>query len=159
MVAGPVLRQDGAMQQRFTAIVEPHEKMRGLEVPPEVVEALGGGKRPRVVVTINGHSWRTRIAIMLGRNLIGFSNANRAATGAEVGDEVVIDLSLDDEPITVDEPAELSAALDADPAARTAFDALTLSQRRQHARVIGHAKGADTRARRVEKLLAELRGA
>ena len=47
------------MAEQFTAIVEPHEKMRGLEVPPEVVEALGGGKRPRVVVTIGGHSWRT----------------------------------------------------------------------------------------------------
>jgi len=143
---------------QFTSVVEPHEKMRGLEVPPAVVEALGGGKRPRVVVTINGHTWRTRIAIMLGRNLIGFSNANRAATGAEVGDEVAVDLALDDEPITVDEPAELTAALDADPAARAAFDALTPSQRRQQARVIGQAKGAETRVRRVEKLLGELRG-
>ena len=89
------------MAIRFTSTVEPHEKMRGLEVPPEVVEALGGGKRPRVVVTINGHTWRTRIAIMLGRDLIGFSNANRAATGAEVGDEVTqplvrLDLLLDE---------------------------------------------------------------
>lgn len=147
------------MAEQFTAIVEPHEKMRGLEVPPAVVEALGGGKRPRVVVTIAGHSWRTRIAIMRGRDLIGFSNADRAATGAEVGDEVVIDLELDTEPITFEEPEELSEALDADPAARAAFDALTLSQRRQHARVIEQAKGADTRRRRVEKLLAELRGA
>lgn len=147
------------MAEQFTAIVEPHEKMRGLEVPPEVVEALGGGARPRVVVTIGDHSWRTRIAIMRGRNLIGFSNANRAATGAEVGDEVRIDLAVDDEPITVDEPAELSEALEADPAARAAFDALTLSQRRQNARVIDQAKGAETRVRRVEKLLAELRGA
>jgi len=144
---------------QFTSIVEPHEKMRGLEVPPEVVEALGGGKRPRVVVSIGGHTWRTRIAIMLGRNLIGFSNANRAATGAAVGDEVTIDLALDDEPITIDEPAELAAALDADPGARVAFDTRTPSQRRQAARVIAQAKGADTRARRVEKLLAELRGA
>ncbi|WP_022889084.1 YdeI/OmpD-associated family protein [Agromyces italicus] len=147
------------MAEQFTAIVEPHEKMRGLEVPPSVVEALGGGRRPRVVVTIAGHSWRTRIAIMRGRDLIGFSNANRAATGAEVGDEVVIDLQLDPEPITVGEPSELSAALDNDPAARAAFEALTLSRRRQHARVIAQAKGADTRLRRVEKLLAELRGA
>lgn len=145
------------MALQFTSIVEPHEKMRGLEVPPEVVDGLGGGKRPRVVVTINGHTWRTRLAIMLGRNLIGFSNANRAATGAEVGDEVTIGLALDDEPITVDEPPELTAALDADPTARAAFDALTVSRRRQQARVVGQAKGADTRSRRVEKLLAQLR--
>jgi hypothetical protein len=38
--------------------------MKGLEVPPEAVEALGGGKRPRVTITVNGHSWRSRVAIM-----------------------------------------------------------------------------------------------
>jgi hypothetical protein len=51
--------------------------MRGLEVPPEVVEALGGGKRPAVTITINGHSWKSRVAIMRGRYLLGLSNANR----------------------------------------------------------------------------------
>ncbi|MFB4268650.1 DUF1905 domain-containing protein [Nonomuraea sp. GTA35] len=45
--------------------------MRGLEVPEEVVEALGGGKRPRVTITINGHPWKSRIAIMRGRHLRG----------------------------------------------------------------------------------------
>lgn len=30
----------------FRARVEPAEPMRGLEVPQQVVEALGGGKRP-----------------------------------------------------------------------------------------------------------------
>ena len=49
--------------------------MRGLQVPAEVVDALDGGKRPRVTVTVNGHSWTTRIAIMRGRHLIGLSNA------------------------------------------------------------------------------------
>ena len=66
---------------RFRARVEPPEPMRGLEVPQEVVEALGAGKRPTVTITINGHSWRSRIAIMRGRYLIGLSNANRQAAG------------------------------------------------------------------------------
>jgi hypothetical protein len=51
--------------------------MDGLEVPPAVVEALAGGKRPTVTITINGHSWRSRVAIMRGRYLLGLSNANR----------------------------------------------------------------------------------
>jgi hypothetical protein len=42
---------------KFRAYVEPAELMRGLEVPPEVVESLGGGKRPRVIIRVNGHSW------------------------------------------------------------------------------------------------------
>jgi hypothetical protein len=41
---------------KFRSYVEPPEPMRGLEVPPEVVEALGGGKRPAVTITINGRS-------------------------------------------------------------------------------------------------------
>jgi len=50
--------------------------MRGLEVPEEVVEALGGGKRPTVAITLNGHSWKSRVAIMRGRYLPGLSNAS-----------------------------------------------------------------------------------
>jgi hypothetical protein len=30
--------------------------MKGLEIPQEVAEALGGGKRPRVTITIRGHT-------------------------------------------------------------------------------------------------------
>ncbi|MFI9595326.1 hypothetical protein [Nonomuraea sp. NPDC052265] len=40
---------------KFRAVVEPPEPMRGLEVPPEVVEALGGGARPPVTITVNEH--------------------------------------------------------------------------------------------------------
>jgi hypothetical protein len=60
---------------KFRAHVEPPEPMRGLEVPQQVVEALGGGKRPTVTITINGHSWGSRAAIMRGRYLIGLSHA------------------------------------------------------------------------------------
>jgi hypothetical protein len=142
----------------FTAEVEPNEKMHGLEVPPDAVVALGAGARPRVRVTVNGHSWTTRVAIMRGRNLIGLSNANRAAANLVVGETVRVRLEVDDSPIVVDEPAELRAALAADSSARAAFDALTDSQRRQHARIVAEAKGADTRLRRIDALLTTLRG-
>ena len=62
---------------KFRTRVEPPEPMRGLEVPPEVVEALGGGKRPAVIITINGHSWTSRVAIMRGRNLLGLLAGER----------------------------------------------------------------------------------
>jgi hypothetical protein len=67
---------------RFRSYVEPAEPTKGLGVPPEVVEALGAGKRPAVTITINGHSWKSRVAIMRGCYLLGLSNANRfAVTG------------------------------------------------------------------------------
>ena len=142
---------------RFQAEVEPPEPMRGLEVPEELVEALGGGKRPRVTITINGRSWTSRVAIMRGRNLIGLSNANRKAAGVVTGDRVEVELELDIEPRVVVEPADFATALDAEPLARSAFDRSTDSQKSQHLRLIENAKKPDTRARRIEKTLDTLR--
>jgi hypothetical protein len=89
----------------------------GLEVSPEVVEALGGAKRPPVIITINGHSWRSRVAIMRGRFVLGLSNANRQAAGVATGDEVEVDVEFDPEPRVVVEPADFARALDSDPVA------------------------------------------
>lgn len=144
---------------RFSSTVEPPEPMRGLEVPAEVVEGLGGGRRPRVTVTINGHAWSTRIAIMRGRNLIGLSKANREAAGVATGDAVDVELALDLSPAAVVEPEELTRALDADPAARAAYDRLSHSRRRAFAHAIDSARKPETRARRIEQTLAELRDA
>jgi hypothetical protein len=132
--------------------------MRGLAVPPEVVAALGGGARPRVIITVNGHSWKSRIAIMRGRHLIGLSNANRQAAGAAIGDEVEVDVVFDPETPVVTEPADFASALDADPVARAAYDRLAYSHKREHVLAIEGAKKPETRARRIEKALAMLRG-
>jgi hypothetical protein len=143
---------------KFRARVEPPEPMKGLEVPPEIVEGLGGGKRPPVTITINGHSWKSRIAIMRGRNLIGLSNANRQAAGVATGDEIEVGVELDAEPRVVTEPADFASALDADPAARAAYDRLAYSHQREHVLAIENAKKAETRARRIEQAVATLRG-
>ncbi|MFC8981235.1 YdeI/OmpD-associated family protein [Streptomyces sp. NPDC057411] len=143
---------------KFRAHVEPPEPMRGLEVPPEVVAALGGGARPPVTITVNGHSWKSRVALLRGRHLLGLSNANRRAAGVEVGDEVEVELRLDTEPRVVVEPPDFVQALDEDPVARAAYDALAYSRKREHVRAIESAKKPETRRRRIEKSIATLRG-
>jgi bifunctional DNA-binding transcriptional regulator/antitoxin component of YhaV-PrlF toxin-antitoxin module len=142
---------------KFRTFVEPPEPMRGLEVPPEVVESLGQGKRPPVTITINGHSWKSRVAIMRGRYLLGLSNANRRAAGVKIGDEVEVEVEFDREPRIVVEPADFARALDADPIARTAYDLLPDGRKREHVRAIETAKKPETRIRRIEKALATLR--
>jgi hypothetical protein len=142
---------------KFRAYVEPPEPMRGLEVPQQVVAALGGGQRPRVTITINGHSWPSRVAIMRGRYLLGLSNANRRAAGVVTGEEVEVEVEFDAEPPVVVEPADFARALDADPAARAAYDRLAYSHRREHVRAIESAVKPETRARRIEQALAMLR--
>src|SRR4051812_12485027 len=125
---------------KFLTCVEPPEPMRGLEVPPEVVEALGGGARPPVTITINGHSWKSRVAIMRGRHLIGLSNANRQAADVAIGEEVEAELELDTEPRVIVEPADFAQALDNNPVARAAYDVLAYSHKREHVRAIESAK-------------------
>lgn len=142
---------------KFRARVEPPEPMRGLEVPQEVVEALGAGKRPTVTITINRHSCRSRVAIMRGRYLIGLSNANRQAAGVVTGDEVEVDVEFDPEPRVVAEPADFARALDADPLARAAYNRLPYGLKLQHVRAIESAKKPETRGRRIEKAIAVLR--
>jgi Bacteriocin-protection, YdeI or OmpD-Associated/Domain of unknown function (DUF1905) len=141
---------------KFRSNVEPNEPMRGLEVPRQVVEALGGGKRPRVIITINGHSWRSRVAIMRGRCLLGLSNANRHAAGVVTGQEVEVDLEFDPEPPRVIVPADFASALEANPLARAAYDRLPDGRKREHVRAIESAKKPDTRQRRIEKALMTL---
>ena len=53
----------------------------GIEVPADVVEALGAGKRPPVVVSVNGFSYRSTVAPMGGKFLIPFSAARRQDSG------------------------------------------------------------------------------
>jgi hypothetical protein len=142
---------------KFRTYVEPLEPMRGLEIPPELVEALGGGKRPAVTITINGHSWKSRVAIMRGRYLLGLSTANRQAADVVTGDEVEVDVKLDTGPRAVAEPADFARALDADPVARAAYDRLSSSRKRQQVLAIDRAKKAETRKQRIETALATLR--
>ena len=61
----------------------------GIVVPPEVVEKLGGGKKPAVNVTVNGFAYRGSIATMAGQSMISFSSDKRAATGLKGGDEKI----------------------------------------------------------------------
>jgi hypothetical protein len=129
----------------------------GMEIPAAVVDALGSGQRPAVRVTINGHTYRSTIAVMGGRYLIGVSNENRTAAGVAAGDVVDVELELDTAPREVTVPADLAAALDGDPAARNYFDGLSYSNKLRHVLAIEGAKAAETRERRVAKSVAMFR--
>lgn len=129
----------------------------GFEIPPEVVEALGAGKRPPVLVTINGYTYRNTVAVYGGVYMIGVSAENRAPAKVKGGDEVEVDLELDTAPREVAVPPELQAALDADPAARATFDKLSYSNKSWHTLQVTGTSNPDTRARRVERSIAALR--
>lgn len=129
----------------------------GLEVPASVVEGLGGGKRPAVAVTVNGHSYRSTVASMGGRFMIPLSAENRTEAGVEAGDDVEVRVELDTAPRTVDVPDDLRTALAKDAAARERFEGLPYSHRKEHVRALESAKKPETRERRLAKTLEILR--
>jgi hypothetical protein len=145
---------------RFRATVELHRKTAtGIEVPADVVTALGGGKRPPVAATINGFTYRTSVGSMGGRFLLPVSAQIRQDAGVEAGDEVDVDLELDTVSRTVTVPADFAAALRGDDAAMAAFDGMSFSHQQRHVLAIEGAKTEQTRQRRIEKALADLRQA
>ncbi|MDI9891058.1 YdeI/OmpD-associated family protein [Microbacterium proteolyticum] len=127
----------------------------GIEVPPEVVEGLGGGKRAAVTVDVNGYVYSSTMAVMGGRQLIPFSADKRKATGLAGGDAITVELTLDTAERTVELPDDLAAAL-AEAGVRAAFDALAPSTRKAHAGSVAEAKAPETRARRIGKIVAAL---
>jgi hypothetical protein len=127
----------------------------GIEVPDEVLDELGGGRRPAVRVTVNGYSFSATVGSMGGRAMLAFSAARRAESGLAGGDDLDVDIELDTAPRTVEVPGDLAAALDA-AGARAAFDGLAPSARKAHVTAVEGAKAEATRQRRIEAIVAKL---
>ena len=129
----------------------------GIQVPDAIVEQLGAGKRPPVRVTIGSYTYRTTIAPMGGQFWIPVSAENRAGAGINAGDALDVAIEIDTEPREVVVPEDLMAALDAEPAAKQAFEKLSYSNKRLHVLSVEDAKTPETRQRRVEKVITTLR--
>jgi hypothetical protein len=142
---------------RFHATIQLGGKTAtGLEVPADVLAALGPGKRPRVRVTINGHTYPSTVGSVGGRSLIPVSAEVRAKAGVAAGDEVEVDIVADTQPRQAEVPEDLAAALDREPAARRAFEQLSYSGQRRHILAVEQAKTQQTRQRRIDKAVTEL---
>jgi hypothetical protein len=128
----------------------------GIPVPYDILDALGGGKRPAVSVTINGYTYRTTVGSADGRPMIPLSAENREAAKVAAGDGVDVEIALDTAPREVNLPADFAQALDRDLAAKKTFDGLSYSLKNYHVQQIEGAKTPETRARRIDKSIATL---
>ncbi|MEU8240336.1 YdeI/OmpD-associated family protein [Actinoplanes missouriensis] len=129
----------------------------GFQVADEVVDGLGGGGRPKVVVRVNGFEFRSSIARMGGDYWLGVSSERRAAAGLEGGQTYDVEVELDSAPRTVEVPADLEAALVLEPHVKAFWDSLSFSNQRWHAEQLTSAKTDETRARRLARSLDLLR--
>lgn len=131
----------------------------GLEVPADILEALGQGKRPPVKITINGFTFRNTVAIMGGMACVAINAENRKGCGVSGGETVEVTIELDTEPRIVAVPADLAKALKANSVAQKAFDKLSPSKRKAIIVSIEGAKAAETRQRRLDKAITDLSNA
>jgi hypothetical protein len=128
----------------------------GIEVPADVIVALDAGKRPPVVVNVNGYEYRSTVAPMGGKYLLPFSAERRRESGIKGGDAIDVELTMDTSPRSVEVPADLRAAFDASPTAAAAWEKLAYTHKKEHARSVLDAKKAETRSRRIAAVIAKL---
>ena len=140
------------MPERFTAILQE----RHVVVPLDV-RALWGEARPPVKGTVNGVPFRSRLSVYGGETMLGLTNAFRASAGIVAGDEVEVVIERDDEPREVEVPPALQERLDADEVARSAYERLSFTHRREYAEWIAEAKKDEARERRAGKAIEMLR--
>lgn len=131
----------------------------GISVPGDVIAVLGSHKRPPVVVTLNGYTYRSTVAAYGDVFMLPLAAEHRSAAGVKAGDQVDVTLELDTEPRTVEPPDDLTAALSAKPGAQAAFDALSYSKRKEFVRQVNDAKTQATREKRIAGIVEKMGGA
>jgi len=138
--------------------LQPRGPAAAVVLDDEQVAQVGEGRKAFPVrATINGYTWAGRVSRMGGEFLLGMRRDVREAAKAQAGDEVTVTIALDEAPREVEVPPALARALDGDPEAKTRFDGLAFTHRKEFARWIAEAKKDETRERRVVQALEMLR--
>lgn len=128
----------------------------GIQVPPEAFNALGGGKRIKVKVTINHYTYQNSIAPYNGLLLLSLSAEHREAAGVKAGEEIPIRLELDEAPRLVIIPADLLSELNKHPDAVRQFEALSYTNQKDAVRQVEESKKPETRERRIQSIVEKL---
>jgi hypothetical protein len=139
-----------------TKILPAGKTAAGVEVPAKVVAALGTSKRPPVRVTINGYTYRSSVAVMGGKFMLGVSNEVRKEADVAAGETVDIDIELDTQPRDVTLPPDFAKALDKDAKAKRFFEGLSYSGKLRLVTPID-IKNPETRQRRIAETISKLR--
>jgi hypothetical protein len=142
-----------------TTILTAGKTATGICIPDEAIAQLGNGKKPAVKITINGYTYRSTVAVMGGKFMVGVNAENREKAKVAGGDSVDVDIELDTAPREVTVSADFAAALNIHPKARQHFEGLSYSKQKAFVQVIEGTKVAETRRRRIAKAVADLKEA
>ncbi|MDB5185291.1 MAG: hypothetical protein JWN38_1099 [Candidatus Saccharibacteria bacterium] len=126
-----------------------------IEIPDKNLAEIGGNKRAPLKITINGYTYQSTATGVDGKCMVVFPTRDRDASGAAAGDRITVTLELDDGYRHVDVPDALKDALAVNGLSEVFHDQ-TYSKRKEFAKQVGDAKAEETRARRIEKIIAQL---
>jgi len=141
-----------------TVLLTAGKTATGIKIPDEIIEKLGGGKKPLVKITINNFTYRSAVAVMGGAYMVGVNAENREGAKVKGGDKIDVTIELDTEVRTIDIPAELQKALGKNAAVKKKFESLSNSKKKALTLPIANAKTDETRNRNIEKALRALTG-
>jgi hypothetical protein len=139
-----------------TKIVTAGKTATGICIPNEIVESFNAGKKPPVKVTLNGYTYRSTVAVMAGKYMVGVNADVRKVSGVKGGDTLTVGIDLDTEERKVDLPTDFAEALNKNPDAKKFFETLTYSKQKNHVTLIDQAKTDETRIKRIDKSIIDL---
>ncbi|MEP7322205.1 MAG: YdeI/OmpD-associated family protein [Saprospiraceae bacterium] len=128
----------------------------GIHVPDEIIEKMGAGKKPPVVITLKKYTYRNTVAVMGGKYMVSLSAEHRTNAKVSGGEELEVNIDLDTEPRTVEVPQDLQKALNKNAIAKKNFDALSPSKKKYLVLDITSAKTEETKNKRIEKAMQSL---
>jgi hypothetical protein len=150
-----------AHKQRFRVVLEgdEHSQATGIKIPFNVNEVFGTRARVAVRGTINGYAFRSSVFPEgNGVHYMAVNKVMREGAKAKAGDVVEITMERDDAPREIEPPADLEKALKGSPVIWAAWEKLSYTRRKEYVRGIEEAKKTETRAKRIERTVAELGG-
>lgn len=145
------------MKQNFTAVIRQHEGMNGAYIePPFDVYEVFGAKRVKVLATFDGEAYRGSLVRMGGCYMLGMTQEIRKKIGKGLGDTVQVTIEKDQEERSVEVPSDFQHALDGEAKARTAFEKLSYSARKDYVTWVTEAKREETRIQRINMAIGLL---
>lgn len=142
---------------KFTTKIAQFGNNTGIIVPENILESLGAGKKPPVVITLNNYTYRSTVASMGGQYLVSLSAEHRKNAKVAGGDKVEITITLDTEPRTVELPLDFKKVLDKNKIAKSNFEKLSYSKKKAIILSITDAKTEETKLKRIDKALSTLK--
>ena len=146
---------------KFDGVLTPTPRGGGgclVPVPKDVAAKLGLTGFPKIQSVIAGTPYRGSLMPMGdGTYGLGVLKSIQEEAGVGFGDTITVELGLDTAPRTVEVPTDLAKALKRDKKAADAWEALSYTNRKEHARALEEAKRPETRERRLANTLEFLR--